>query len=68
LRPDLFLASSKVVVVRVPLDAITLSQIAIKYGFHDYLVSLCSVCALQNLQCLRKLSFSGVVRLFLVVV
>jgi hypothetical protein len=33
-----------------------------------YLVSLCSVWMWQNLQYLRKASFSGVVRLFLVVV
>jgi len=33
-----------------------------------YLVSLCSVCAWQNLQYFRNISFSGVVRLFLVVI
>jgi hypothetical protein len=37
------------------------------YAAAAYLVSLCSVCALQNLQYFLNESFSGVVRLFLVV-
>ena len=36
-------------------------------GAAAYLVSLCSVCALQKLQYFLNESFSGVVRLFLVV-
>jgi hypothetical protein len=52
-------------VVQNPSDTADLHQPG---RYLTYLVSLCSVWAWQNLQYFRNANFSGVVRLFLVVV